>query len=349
MEGVRHLTSGRRHPARGCESIATFGRRWANVLAYGIRTIPGFEAFLRTELRHFGPHYVCACLAMGEAGRPPREAALSLMRSIMHEKRGALLGRLCDGYAWPDAGLKALAKLSITECRRADYIRLGGYLRQPSTARELALAPYLSPGILRAIWQLPDWICLPNLLPILEEREPVAAIRSTFGAHLWDLSGELQHGVVESLRRVKSLPELRVRVLSWQDRLLSREPFPQPPIPGDERLKPLRSAAEMRHEAREMRSCLHKLITEGSIPKKWLSAPANWSLSSGPQWRLTSRTHCPAPSSSIRFGRAISRKEDSTWRAGARLTALPSRSTTPRAMPASLICRGWWTPFSPSA
>jgi hypothetical protein len=184
------------------------------------------------------------------------------MNAMMHEKRGELLGRLCDGFTWPDSGLKALAKLNTTECRRADYVRLSGYLRQPKTAKVLAHAQHLSPAILRAIWVLPDWICLPNLLPILEEPEAVAAVKATFKAHLWDLSGELQRGVIKSLSRVKSLHELKARLQVWRERLLSREPFPEPPIPGNDRLKPLTSSAEMQREAREMRSCLHKLIAE---------------------------------------------------------------------------------------
>jgi len=184
------------------------------------------------------------------------------MNAMMHEKRGELIGRLCDGFTWRDAGLKALAKLSTTECRRADYVKLGGYLRQPTTAKVLAHAEYLSPAILRAIWELPDWICLSNLLPILEEPDAVAAIKATFKTHLWDLSPALKRGVIKSLSLVKSFHELEPRLQAWRERLLSREPFPDPPIPGNDRLKPLTSAAEMRREAREMRSCLHKLIAE---------------------------------------------------------------------------------------
>ncbi len=239
-----------------------FGARWEPALAHGVRAIPGFDQFLTTELEHFGPQYVCACLAMADARKLRREAKISLMQSIMHEKRGTLLGRLCDGSTWPDAGLKALAKLNTTECRRADYVRLAGYLRQPKTAKVLAHARHLSPEILRAIWELPDWICLPNLLPILEKPEGVAAIKAAFRAHLWDLSRELKRGVVKSLSRVNSLRELKARLQTWRERLLSREPFPEPPIPGNDRLKPLSSSAEMQREAREMRSCLHKLITE---------------------------------------------------------------------------------------
>ncbi|MDO8431849.1 MAG: hypothetical protein Q7S58_05495 [Candidatus Binatus sp.] len=241
---------------------SAFGTRWRTVLAEGVRTIPSFEQFLLTELRNSGPHYVCAGLTLADARKLSSEARIFLMNAMMHEKRGELLGRLCDGSAWPDSGLKVLAKLNTTECRRADYVRLGGYLRQPKTAKVLAHAQHLSPAILRAIWALPDWICLPNLLPILEKPEAVVAIKATFKAHLWDLSCELQRGVVKSLSRVKSLRELKSRLQAWRERLLSREQFPEPPIPGNDRLNPITSSAEMQHEAREMRSCLHKLIAE---------------------------------------------------------------------------------------
>jgi hypothetical protein len=171
---------------------SAFGARWRTVLGEGIRAIPEFGQFLLTELRHSGQQYVCACLTLADARRLNSEERISLMNAMMHEKRGELLGRLCDGFTWRDAGLKALAKLNTTESRRADYVRLGGYLRQPTTAKVLAHAQYLSPAILHAIWELPDWICLSNLLPLFEEPDAVAAIKATFKTHLWDLSAPLE-------------------------------------------------------------------------------------------------------------------------------------------------------------
>jgi len=103
------------------------------------------------------------------------------MNAMMHEKRGELLGRLCDGFTWPDSGLKALAKLNTTECRRADYVRLGGYLRQPKTAKVLAHATHLSPEILRAIWDLPDWICLPTCCEFSKSLRPLPPLRLRLG------------------------------------------------------------------------------------------------------------------------------------------------------------------------
>jgi len=241
---------------------SSFGTRWKTVLADGVRAIPDFEQFLLTELHSSGPQYVCACLALAEARKLSSEARISLMESMMHERRGELLGRLSDGFTWREAGLKALAKLNTTDCWRSDYLKLAGYFRQDSTAWVLARASYLSPRILGALWRLPDWICLPNLLVLFEDSEAVSAIRRTFGSRLWDLSRHLQRGVIESLRTVKSMLVLQRRLQRWRERLLAREPFPKPPIPGDDRLRPMLSASEMQSEAREMRSCVHKLIVE---------------------------------------------------------------------------------------
>jgi hypothetical protein len=141
-------------------------------------------------------------------------------------------------------------------------MRLGGYMRLPSTARVLFFAPYLSPRILQALWELPDWVCLSNSLLIIEHKDVVTAIRKTFGGRLWDLSSGDRHSLIESLRHVRSAPELLTKLSRCKVRLLSKEPFPQPPIPGNQCLVPLRSAAEMRREAREMRNCLHKMIEE---------------------------------------------------------------------------------------
>ena len=58
------------------------------------------------------------------------------------------------------------------------------------------------------------------------------------------------------------MPELLTKLSRCKVQLLSKEPFPQPPIPGNQRLVPLCSAAEMRRETREMRNCLHKMIEE---------------------------------------------------------------------------------------
>ena len=209
-----------------------------------------------------GPQFVHACLVLGRAKTLKADERLALMRDIMHEKRGQLLGRLSGEDPWSDAALKVLGKLNSIRCKRSDYMRLGGYMRVPSTARVLSFAPYLSPCILQALWELPDWVCLPNLLPIIEQEDAVTAIRQTFGGRLWDLSSGDRHSLIESLRHVTSAPELLTKLSRCKVRLLSKEPFPQPPIPGNQCLVPLRSAAEMRREAREMRNCLHKMIEE---------------------------------------------------------------------------------------
>ena len=131
-----------------------------------------------------------------------------------------------------------------------------------STTGFFFFPPWLSPRILQALWELPDWVCLPNLLPIFEQPDAVTAIRKTFGGLLWGLSFGDRRGVIESLRYVRSVPELLTTLSRCKVRLLSKEPFPPPPIPGDRSLVPLRSAAEMRREAREMRNCLYKMIEE---------------------------------------------------------------------------------------
>ena len=146
----------------------------------------------------------------------------------------------------PARGLRQVGRISET----ADD-------REGAGSRAAAFARYFTGDLDASRLDL-----FPNLLPILEEPGAVAAIKATFKSHLWDLSRELQRGVIKSLSRVKSLRELEERLQVWRERLLSRERFPQPPIPGNDRLKPLTSAAEMRREAREMRSCLHKLIAE---------------------------------------------------------------------------------------
>ncbi len=123
-------------------------------------------------------------------------------------------------------------------------------MRLPTTARELSFAPYLSPRILQALWELPDWICLPNLLSIIEQADTVTASRQ-FGARLWGLLSGDCPGVIESLRHVRSVPELLTTLLRCQVRLLSKEPFPKAADSEDWCLVRLRSAAEMRREARE--------------------------------------------------------------------------------------------------
>jgi hypothetical protein len=247
---------------RNSRSWMRFGAAWHRILAEGAAGIPGFAEFLEGELRGFGPRFVHACLVLARAKTLSADDRLALMQDIMHQKRGLLLGRLCGEDPWYDAALKALGKLNSRGCKKSDYMRLGGYMRIPSTARVLAFAPYLSSRILQAIWELPDWLCLPNLLPILEDPGVVAAVRKTLGARIWDLSHDDRRALIDSLRHVTSAPELLAAASRCNLRLLSKEPFPQPPIPGDHFLVPLRSAAEMRGEAREMRNCLHKMIEE---------------------------------------------------------------------------------------
>ncbi len=89
--------------------LREFGATWQVMLAEAAGKIPGFGEFLGSELRGFGPHFVHACLVVGRAKTLGADERLALMRDIMHEKRGELLGRLSGEDPWSDGHSKRLA------------------------------------------------------------------------------------------------------------------------------------------------------------------------------------------------------------------------------------------------
>ena len=146
--------------------LREFGATWQVMLAEAAGKIPGIWRIPRKRTAQLWSALCPRLPGVGRAKTLGADERLALMQDIMHEKRGELLGRLSGEDPWSDAALKALGKLNSIRCKRSDYMRLGGYMRLPTTARVLSFAPYLSPRILQALWELPDWICLPNLPPV---------------------------------------------------------------------------------------------------------------------------------------------------------------------------------------
>jgi hypothetical protein len=264
---VHHVLRAKQNSLIGQTGLVTdyssiFGR-WERLIIEGTKEIEGFADFIETELGCFGPNFICAALSIARARELSKPHKLELLRAIMHEKRADLLSRLiADGNKCRPLTIAAIRKLNTVNCSRTDYLRLIGYLRQPSTEIVIRHARFLSPAIIRSIWRMPDWICLPNLLPLLDDPEVQKAFNRVFGERLWDMSSELQVSIRKSLKTAVNKNDLVDKLSYWAGEVLQREKFPALPIPGNELLWPLSSARLMRSEAREMRNCLHKLIPE---------------------------------------------------------------------------------------
>ena len=126
-----------------------------------------FAHFLASELRSFGPNFIIACLTLAVAHRLPKSDRYSLLQSTMYENRSKLLTRISD-TRWPRVAVKVLKKMDCREACQDDFLDMLRCLKSSAKCKAIAHARCLNRRTIRHILELPDWSCLPNLVPFLD-------------------------------------------------------------------------------------------------------------------------------------------------------------------------------------
>ena len=234
--------------------VAPFGN-WQWTLLDAIWRNSEFADFLASEMRGFGPNFILACLTLAGAHQLPTSCRHSLFQSIMLERRRNLLSRLF-GSLWPRAALTALRKMDPYEVSQGNLRNMLNCLESASKRKAIAHARYLNGPIVSNLLYLPDWICLPNLVPLLDHPDANTKIHHSLGNTFSDPSEELVTRVRRSLKSAATFDTLMDRVMEWRHRIYFGQSFPSPPFPGNGLLRPLASISAIRREAQVMRNCL---------------------------------------------------------------------------------------------
>ena len=126
-------------------------------------------------------------------------------------------------------------------------------------ASGLSHLPCIGQGAIRAAEMLPEWLCEPPILRLLDQSIwTVDDMHRCFPAEITDATGERLR-ILSSLRSARSVEEVRERTSRLRLRLLPEPEFPFAPTA---RLIPLRSATDLAREGHTMRHCLSDLILD---------------------------------------------------------------------------------------
>ena len=234
--------------------VAPFGN-WQWTVLDAIWRNSELADFFASELRGFGPNFIMACVTLAGAHQLPKSSRGSLFQSIMLESRSKLLSRL-SGAPWPRAALTALGKMDCCEVSQGNLRNMLECLESDSKRKAIAHARYLNGRIVYNLRYLPDWICLPNLVPLLDHPDANTEIHHSLESFLSEPPDELVTRVRRSLKTVATFDALMDRLMEWRHRIYFGRPFPVPPISGSRLLRPLMSILAIRREGHEMRNCL---------------------------------------------------------------------------------------------
>tara|TARA_R110001592_G_scaffold356458_1_gene658435 strand:+ start:542 stop:1846 length:1305 start_codon:yes stop_codon:yes gene_type:complete len=264
------------------EAIPKWARRlakhyglWQWCILDGLRHVQKFDDFVGSELRYFGPAYISACLALGEADKLNRKRRWQLIEAIMYQPRAALLTKLSN-QPWSKRSINLLKKMPSSMETASDFERILRISQDAEKHKHLSHHQRLTSLIVRAADQLPVWACPHNIQRLITSEE----LLQTLDWQLTRLDLSLPKAFIELASR--SLAQVHDESSLWAfanhpDRWLFKgHPFAKPPIPGDNTLLPLTTRAAMRREARQMHNCLRDLIlpvlTGDRYFYKWLGA-----------------------------------------------------------------------------
>ena len=220
---------------------------------------PEFAGFLERELFNGNGQYVYAALALASAHRQSRARRRSLARAIMRRPRHEVIAGLA-GAPRSKPMLRALSKLDAEPHSGVFYRRLADVLEDPERVKLLAHAEAFNAEAVYAVADLGPEFVRPNVIPLLGSGERFLACVRDIERRARHRSPDIRARIGQSLGQVRTIPDLLRWHERWEGRLAGDPPFPPPPIPGNDTLRPLISAHAMRAEARNMQNCIHTYI-----------------------------------------------------------------------------------------
>jgi hypothetical protein len=258
-----------------------------------MRHADGFADFLRQEAQGAGHGFVLACWALSGARVRGRGDRLALTRRVMTEPRAELIADLA-GLAQPDPAIVRL--LERVPAEEIDYplvVALSRLCGDPSARRALWETQHLSADGVRGLLILPPWLLRPAVARAVAAGATDYRLRG-LAKDLADLNAVERVRLLRMVKGVTGWPDLDRRLSEGARRILRSRPFPLPPIPGDDLLRPIRDGDDLAREGRDLSHCVANYGSEvrsgQSYFYRWLGAErATVELSLGEdfRWRLT--------------------------------------------------------------
>lgn len=225
-----------------------------------IAHVPGAQDFLAGEITGAGPGFVLASWILYDAHLRPQRDRVTLFKSMMTEKRSSLLSAITDREI-DDRFVRLLNKITpVTDLGSYILEQLFHVHRDPDRLKCFMAAPNFSPDSLELAKKLPGWLLTPrlvNLLGDMKDGKKSRIIRELLD-HLEWTPVEKRKSIRQSLSTVKDTKGLLRSLQKWLEILNRLHPLPDPPIPGNERLQPLRSGDALILEGLEMKNCVGK-------------------------------------------------------------------------------------------
>lgn len=217
---------------------------------------PSFAQFLAQEVEGGGCSYVVAVWILSGIERRGREERRRINSQIISRPRVEFLSALLDIPVSP-AFVKAIRKLTPQDFQRATILQLLSASLNPVKRGWIKKLDAISPALLSLLSEIPDWLAVASILPALEEMSVIGmSCESVIPPAILNVHEDGKNALVTSLKGVRTLEELEGWAAHWSQKLWLAAPFPEPPIPGDRRLIPIRSGDELKREGKIMHSCV---------------------------------------------------------------------------------------------
>ncbi len=225
--------------------------------------VDGFKDFIETEINQGSPHFVDTCLLFSKAKSMSFDERLILYGKIQQTKREVLLGQFMD-LPCSKLFIKSLRKLDKVAPKKDVLLILRHLTCSAAKSRVISqIKGSLTHKLLHALAQMPDWLSLPGVVNILDNsQEQWNRLDSIFPPAILEAELRWQEKLSNSFSSCKSLTELEQKICQWTNELFEDQPFPAPPIPGNQLLVPIQSSKNLREEGREMHHCVAGYVSD---------------------------------------------------------------------------------------
>lgn len=254
-------------PLEVAQLAGHFGRhQWLALEA--MRHFPGFSRLIRQELDTADLGFIVACWELAEAKKRPFHDRRQLAHDMLTWKRADLLSRLTD-LAFTRTIARLLQRSSEFDMTREYVLDLYCAVKGEGLAQVLGPLETIDPHTLGIARALPEWLRLPWLVDMLQaDGIKGTTLHDVFPVEVLEAPPVRRAGILQALRAVNAdgmnlIYSLRDR---WMLQTHGTRPFPRPPIPGDERLRPISTPKALLHEGKSMRHCVGQYwqdVTDG--------------------------------------------------------------------------------------
>jgi hypothetical protein len=204
-------------------------------------------------------HRIRLAVALTTKGRPRHQMPLEQLAEFLPRRSTKTVMQGLVGRC-PEGMVGALRKLPRRFSAR-HYLTLVDLLNDRNAAKFIWQSMCINPRLIDTIKRLEPALRRKSLIDFLQIPESVDAVMEMLAMIMAYCPGVDEREVMRTLGNVKDKSGLSAWYDGWVD--WHARPFPEPPVPEWENMKPLRSADAMRDAATRFRNCLKQKI--GSV------------------------------------------------------------------------------------